>query len=196
MRRFVDGISMKSAGFISCGIQMAGLVWTDFRNGIGAELTPRSQNHLGRKRWHWSHEIWDLSCHSNRGMGVSHKWSWIWGFLIWILTRNRKNNCFQSAGETLFGHIQISSPAANFIFTSIGRSITYILANDGLPRWFSGKESTCQYRRCSWEDPLEKGMATCSSILPWEIPWTKEPVGYRPWGRTESDTTGHTCMFS
>ena len=90
MRHFVDGISMKSAGFISCGIQTAGLVWTDFRNGIGAELTPRSQNHLGRKRWHWSHETWDLSCHSNRGMGVSHKWSWIWGFLIWILTRNRK----------------------------------------------------------------------------------------------------------
>ena len=26
------------------------------------------------------------------------------------------------------------------------------------------------------EDPLEKGMATCSSILAWEIPWTEEHV--------------------
>ena len=26
-----------------------------------------------------------------------------------------------------------------------------------------------------WEDPLEKGMATYSSILAWEIPWTEEP---------------------
>ena len=26
-----------------------------------------------------------------------------------------------------------------------------------------------------WEDPLEKGMATHSSILAWEIPWTEEP---------------------
>ena len=26
-----------------------------------------------------------------------------------------------------------------------------------------------------WEDPLEKGMATQSSILAWEIPWTEEP---------------------
>ena len=26
-----------------------------------------------------------------------------------------------------------------------------------------------------WEDPLEKEMATHSSILAWEIPWTKEP---------------------
>ena len=27
------------------------------------------------------------------------------------------------------------------------------------------------------EDPLEKGMATYSSILAWRIPWTEEPVG-------------------
>ena len=27
------------------------------------------------------------------------------------------------------------------------------------------------------EDPLKKGMATHSSILPWRIPWTKEPGG-------------------
>ena len=26
-----------------------------------------------------------------------------------------------------------------------------------------------------WEDPLEKGMATQSSFLAWEIPWTEEP---------------------
>ena len=26
-----------------------------------------------------------------------------------------------------------------------------------------------------WEDPLEKGMATRSSILAWKIPWTEEP---------------------
>ena len=26
-----------------------------------------------------------------------------------------------------------------------------------------------------WEDPLQKGMATHSSILAWKIPWTEEP---------------------
>ena len=26
-----------------------------------------------------------------------------------------------------------------------------------------------------WEDPLEKGMATHSSILTWRIPWTEDP---------------------
>ena len=32
------------------------------------------------------------------------------------------------------------------------------------------------------EDILEKRMATHSSILAWEIPWTEEPGGYSPWG--------------
>ena len=34
-----------------------------------------------------------------------------------------------------------------------------------------------------WEDPLEKGKATHSSILAWRIPWTS------PWGCKESDMT-------
>ena len=37
-----------------------------------------------------------------------------------------------------------------------------------------------------WEDPLEEGMATHSSILAWRIPWTEEPGGYSPWGCKES----------
>ena len=36
-----------------------------------------------------------------------------------------------------------------------------------------------------WEDALEKGKATHSSILAWRIPWTV----YSPWGHKESDMT-------
>ena len=32
-----------------------------------------------------------------------------------------------------------------------------------------------QVRSLGWEDPLEKGIATHSSILAWRIPWTEEP---------------------
>ena len=32
-----------------------------------------------------------------------------------------------------------------------------------------------QVRSLGWEDPREKEMATHSSILAWEIPWTQEP---------------------
>ena len=50
-----------------------------------------------------------------------------------------------------------------------------------LPRWLSGKVSACNGGDPgsipSWEDPLEKGMATHSSILAWRIPGTEEPGG-------------------
>ena len=40
-----------------------------------------------------------------------------------------------------------------------------------------------------WDDPLEKEMATHSTVLAWRIPGTESLVGCRLWGRTESDTT-------
>ena len=40
----------------------------------------------------------------------------------------------------------------------------------------------------SWEDPLEKGMATHSSIPAWKIPWTEEPGGLQSMG---SQRIGH-----
>ena len=42
---------------------------------------------------------------------------------------------------------------------------------------------------------MEKEMATPSSILAWQIPWTEEPGGLSPWGRKESDTTEHTALM-
>ena len=39
-----------------------------------------------------------------------------------------------------------------------------------------------------WEDPLGKEMATHSSILAWEIPWTEEPGGLQSMGLQELDT--------
>ena len=36
-----------------------------------------------------------------------------------------------------------------------------------------------QVQSLGWEDPLEEGMATHSSILAWGIPWTEEPGGPR-----------------
>ena len=40
-----------------------------------------------------------------------------------------------------------------------------------------------------WEDPHEKEMATHSSILAWEIPWTEEPGGLQSMGLRVSDMT-------
>ena len=46
-----------------------------------------------------------------------------------------------------------------------------------------------QIRSLGWEDPLEKEMATHSSILAWRIPWTEEPGRLQSMGRKESDMT-------
>ena len=58
----------------------------------------------------------------------------------------------------------------------------------GFPGGTSGKEPACQCRRCKrctrslgWEDRLEEGMATHSSVLAWRIPLT-EPGGLQSMG--------------
>ena len=51
----------------------------------------------------------------------------------------------------------------------------------GLPWWLGGKESAHNTGEAGdlgslgREDPLEKDLATCASILAWRIPWTEEP---------------------
>ena len=60
---------------------------------------------------------------------------------------------------------------------------------------------------CIWslggEDPLEKEMTTHSSILAWEIPWTKEPGGLqsiglqksRSWLSNQAAATGEITFY-
>ena len=48
-------------------------------------------------------------------------------------------------------------------------------------------------RSLGWEDPLEEGMATDSSILAWKIPQTEERGGLQSWDCKELDTTEHVC---
>ena len=46
------------------------------------------------------------------------------------------------------------------------------------------------------EDPLEKEMATHSSILAWKIPWTEEPGELQSLGQKESDMTERLSTVS
>ena len=73
----------------------------------------------------------------------------------------------------------------------------------GLLWWLSGKEPAYQCRKHKrhssipgWEDPLEEGMATHSSILAWRIPWTEEPGGLQSmelqWVRHDWSDLVHT----
>ena len=65
--------------------------------------------------------------------------------------------------------------------TTVGFPVAQVVKN--LP---AVQES--RVRSLGWEDPLEKEMATHSSILAWKIPWTEEPGGLQSMG---SQRVGH-----
>jgi len=46
-----------------------------------------------------------------------------------------------------------------------------------------------QLKLLGLEDPLDKEMATHSSILAWEIPWREERLGYNSWDLKDLATT-------
>ena len=62
----------------------------------------------------------------------------------------------------------------------------------GFPGGSEDKASACNagdpVRSLGWEDPLEKEMATHSSILAWRIPWTEEPGRATVHGVADSQT--------
>ena len=60
------------------------------------------------------------------------------------------------------------------------------LAAQTVKRLFATQEAWVQ--SLGWEDPLEKGKATHSSILAWRIPWTEEPSRLQSMG---SQRVGH-----
>ena len=66
----------------------------------------------------------------------------------------------------------------------------------GLPRWLNGKRICCSIRDtgdADWEDALQEGVATHSSILAWGNPWTEEPSGLHSTGsqRDMTEVTEH-----
>ena len=52
-------------------------------------------------------------------------------------------------------------------------------------------------RSLGWEDPLEKGMATHSSIPAWRIPWTEEPGELQSMGsQSQTQLSNQNFSFS
>ena len=56
----------------------------------------------------------------------------------------------------------------------LNKSISVMLLMTQMVKNLPARQET-QVQSLGWEDPLEKGMATHSSILVWRISWTEEP---------------------
>ena len=67
-------------------------------------------------------------------------------------------------------------------FNGLGASLVAQMVKNPTAMWENWVPSL------GWEDPLEEGMATHSSILVWEIPWTEEPGGLQS---MRSQKVGH-----
>ena len=85
---------------------------------------------------------------------------------------------------------QPECPSADEGAQKPGRTHVYTLYR--LPRRLRGLPAQeiqqMRVRSLVREDPLEEEMATHSTILAWEIPWTEEPGGLQPKGSQESET--------
>ena len=92
----------------------------------------------------------------------------------------------------------------NFLtFNSFSKFVSSYIPNLGPPWWLRWLKNPPAVRETwmwspSWEDPLEKGMATHSSILAWRIPWTEEPGRLQSTGlqRVGHDWVTFTYLFT
>ena len=93
------------------------------------------------------------------------------------------NNTFELFGKNTFFHFSLS-PSTSDLYPSLPSLIYFVVVSslvaqtvEHLPAMWE-----TQVRSLSQKDPLEKELATHSSILAWKIPWTEEPGGLQSMG--------------
>ena len=83
----------------------------------------------------------------------------------------------QSTGSSSASGVSVVSALGPWSMDSVVVALRLQLpVISGLPGWLSGKGGDAGFRALGWEDPPKKEMATHSSILAWEIPWTVHGV--------------------
>ena len=95
--------------------------------------------------------------------------------------------------------LQVSNLRVHLKVKKIARFQLTLVSSDGslMVKNLPAMQET-QVQSLGWEDPLEKGMATQSSILAWRIPWTEELGGLQSMGlqRVRHDWVTDTFTFS
>ena len=152
----------------------------------------------------WQYVTWQVKAKSNKKKPLNLIWNCIW---YYIFDRNlifgekiqsTLHICISMdsiEGWKIFGKKKFHEIPKNTTWICHSSSTIYIALTLylGFPGGSDSTESACSAGDLVWsmdrEDPLEKEMATHSSILAWRIPWTEEPGGLQSRGRKESDMT-------
>ena len=98
----------------------------------------------------------------------------------------------------------LSFNASSFLFTHIRKTLNWVWQLSlvfwvlGLPRRVSGKESTCQHRRCRFDPWVGKIPHEGKGYqLAWKIPWTKKPARLQSMGsRSQKQLSHWACMHT
>ena len=96
----------------------------------------------------------------------------------WVDLRKERNYSVPGAGLLTWGPRALDNIFRKFVHTL---SVCRICLEAQMVNNLLAMQET-QVQSLSWEDPLEKGMATCSTILAWRILWTEEPGGLQSMG--------------
>ena len=122
--------------------------------------------------------------------------SWWLQSVLWMETEMEN-----SIKMTLSEQCQVMQPQGELFFCGVFPTSDHLV----LPTALDGASLVAQrlkylpamqetwVRFLGWEDPLEKEMATHSSILAWRIPWTEKPGGLQSMG---SQRVGHDRVTS
>ena len=131
----------------------------------------------------------------------------------WIIGSNLGFFVVENSGKTEFNMINIlkwySGRVSVYVlymhFWVIPEKCNFceLMYSWGIPRWHSGRESTCQCRRCK-----RCGFDPWVGKIPWNRKWQptlvflpgksheqRSLVGYSPWDHKESDTSEHACTL-
>ena len=94
--------------------------------------------------------------------------------LAWKISGTEEPGGLQSMGSQRVGHDWVPPTYLPFLWASPVAQMV--------------KNLSAMWEALGQEDPLEKEMATHSSVLAWRIPWTEEPGRLQPMG---SQSVGH-----
>ena len=152
-------------------------------SSILAHIVRAEENPMDRRAWQatyspWSHKEWDTTEHACKTKII------LWQLLY---QSSELKGLSSSSGPklvTMESRIHANNiPAHCPGHSSLRGQYLHFSLRLGVTRWLCGKKKIHLPVQETWvqslgqEDPLEKEMATHSSILGWEIPWTEEPGG-------------------